>query len=68
MVGLSFKKCKNDLGYGQLSNPNQLLMLLLKIIRNHRKHLLEYFHYLGQGFHHISFLELISSNIGDKVQ
>ena len=33
------------------------------LVGNYRELLLWYFHHLGQGFHHISFLESISSNI-----
>ena len=52
----------NDLGYGQLSNPNRSLKLVLMRVGNHREHLLRYFHYLGQAFNCISLLESISSN------
>ena len=55
----------NDLGYGQLSYPNRSLKLILIRVGNHRE-LLWYFHYLGQGFHHISIFESISSNIEGK--
>ena len=30
---------------------------------NHQEYLVEYFYYLSQGLYHISFIELISSNI-----
>ena len=57
----------NDLRYGSLSNPNQSLNLELMRVGNHREHLLRHFHFFGQGFNHISFLELISSyNEGER--
>ena len=49
----------NDLEYGQLSNPNRSLKLVLMHGENHRETFLQYFYYLGQGFYRISFLELI---------
>ena len=52
----------NDLGYGQLSNPNRSLKLALMRVGNHQELFLRSLYYLGQGFHRISFLELISSN------
>ena len=45
--------------------PNQSLKLVLMCRRNHWE-LLQYFHYLGQGFYHISFLDSISSNTKDE--
>ena len=51
----------NDLGYGQLSNPNRSLKLVLMRVANQQE-FLWYFHYFGQGFHCISFLKSISSN------
>ena len=53
----------NALSYGLLSNPSLSLRLLLMRRGNHGELLLQYFHYLGQGFHCILFLESISSNI-----
>ena len=52
----------NDLGHGQLSNPNRSFKLVLMHLGNHRELLLRYFHYLGQSFNCISLLESISSN------
>ena len=56
-----YARLMNDLGYGQLSNPNGSLKLVLMHVRSHRE-LFRYFHYLGQGFHGFSFLESIFSN------
>ena len=53
----------NELGYGQLSNSNPSLKLILMRVGNHWELLLWYFHYLGQGSHCISFQVLISSNV-----
>ena len=55
----------NNLGYGQLSNPDRSLKLVLMRVRNHQE-LLWYFYSLDQGFHRISFLDSISSNIEGK--
>ena len=56
----------NYLGYGQLSNPNRLLKLVVMRGGNYRELFLWYFHYISQGFRHISFLESISSNTKDR--
>ena len=56
----------NDLGYGQLSNPNKSLNLLLIRVGNRRELFLQYLYYLGKGFHCISFLESIFLNIKDE--
>ena len=40
----------NNSGYIQLSNPNRSLKLALMQVENHWELLLQYFHYLGQGF------------------
>ena len=53
----------NNLGYGQLSNPNRSLKLVLMSVRNYQKLFLQYFHYISQRFYRILFLESISSNI-----
>ena len=50
----------NDVGYGQFLNPNQLLKLILMHGGNHLELIIEYFYYLDQAFHRISFVELIS--------
>ena len=55
----------NDLRYGQLSNSNWSLKLVLMQVGNNRE-LLQYLYYLGQGFYRISFVESISSNIEGK--
>ena len=52
----------NDLRYGQLSNPNWSLKLVLIHVGNHQELLFRYFHYTGQGFYCISFLESIFLN------
>ena len=62
IIVLRLHKLMNDLGYDQLSNPNRSLKLLMMRVRNHRE-FLQYFYYLGRGFHCISFLESISSYI-----
>ena len=53
----------NDLGYGQVSNLDWLLKLILMHEASQRELFLRYFYYLGQRVHQISFFESISSNI-----
>ena len=62
---LSFVRMRlmNNLEYNQLSNPNRSLKLVLMCIGNYRELILQYFYYLGQGFHHISFFGSIFLNI-----
>ena len=50
----------NELRYLQLSNLNLMLG------ENDQEYIPQYFYYLGQGLHHISFLTSSSSNIVGK--
>ena len=55
----------NDSPYDQLSNPSWSPKLGSKHGGNYQS-ILQYFHYLSQGFNHISFFESISLDIKDR--